>query len=394
MKGWTPPRVSLRAAAIAWTLVAVAVSGKIILSPRSHTHWPAFQQGGLGWWEGKNIYAGSDPSVPYFSYSPAFAVLLAPLAAMPGPLGNLVFDLGGLAILFHAIRRLTRVVFPEPVLSRDEAAVLLLSIAGVLRSVWSSQSHIWSAALVFLAAAALVERRYWASALALALAVHLKVAPLAIVGVVALNWPRAMMGRLVAAIAAWGALPALRGGPARAVEMYGQWMVRLQLIGARRWPSFRDAMHVFEVAGVAVPTTAYRAVQVAGGLAVLAWVWRLRRRGPGDVWLVSGIFALTICYMLVLGPAVEFVQYPLLAPWVSAAWLAAGERPRGQLLFGLVYLVTMITAFGAVEDSLSVPFHSTAPEALITLGTLAFGAWVAWRWQHGPEVAPVAAAPK
>ncbi len=394
MKSWELPRVSLRAAAIAWVIVAVLVCGKVILSPRGHTHWPAFQAGGLGWWEGRNIYAGPDPNVPYFSYSPAFAVLLAPLAAMPWPLGNILFDLGGLALLFHAIRRLTRVVFPEAVLSRDEAAVLLLSIAGVLRSVWSSQSHIWSAALVFLAAAALVERRYWASAFALALAVHLKVAPLAIVGVVALNWPRAMIGRLFAAIAAWGALPALRGGPARVLEMYGQWMERLQLIGARRWPSFRDAMHVLEVAGVTVPTTAYRAMQIAGWVAVLVWAWRLRRRRPGDVWLVSGIFALTICYMLVLGPAVEFVQYPLLAPWVSAAWLAAGERLRSRLLFGLVYLVTMITAFGAVEDGLGAPFHSAAPEALVTLGTLAFGVWVAWRWQRPPGVAPNAAAVK
>lgn len=382
--------MSLRWAAVAWILVAVAVTGKVIVSPESHTHWPIFREGGLGWWQGKNIYAGTDERAHYFSYSPALAVLLTPLAVMPYVVGNVLFNLGGLALLFHAIRRLTRVVFPAPVLSRDEAAVLLLSIAGVLRSVWSSQAHIFSAALVFLAAAALVERRWWVAAFALALAVHLKVAPIALVGVVALNWPRVMMGRLFAAIVAWGALPVLGGGPARAIEMYGQWAERLRLIGARRWPSFRDVMHVFEVAGVGIPTSAYRALEVAAGLAVLAWTLRLRRRVPDEVWFVSGIFALTISYMLALGPAVEFVQYPLLAPWVSAAWLAADGRPRARLLLGAVYLVTMITAFGAVEDGLGTPFGSRAPEALITLGTLAFGAWVAWTW---PRAARATAGP-
>ncbi len=112
----------------------------------------------------RNLYVGPD----YFRYSPVFATLLAPFVALPGSLGNILFDVGGLALLFHAIRRLARIVFPEPVLSRNEPAVLVLSLAGVVRSIWSSQAHIWTAAVIFLAAEP-VERRWWLAAFLLRL---------------------------------------------------------------------------------------------------------------------------------------------------------------------------------------------------------------------------------
>lgn len=373
-------RVPLGAATVAWILVGIAASVHVIVSPERHSLWPVFRAGAQSWWNGRNIYVGAQ----YFTYSPAFAVLLAPLAVLPGVLGNILFDLGGLALLFYATRRLTRRVFPEPVLSHYEPAVLLLSLAPVVRSVWSSQAHTWSAALIFLAAAALVEQRWWAAAFCLALAVHLKLSPVVLAGMVAVIWPRVMSWRLPAALGAWALLPVVRGDPRQAMRMYGQWLERLQVQAARRYPSFRDVRHVFEVVNVQVPVTAYNALQVVAGLGVLLWAWRLHRRGVENVWLVSGIFALTIAYMLLFGPAVEFVQYPLLAPWISAAFLAAWPRPGPRLALGGIFVLTMITGIGAVEDVLGTALHSQVPEVLITLGTLAFGAWVVLAWQLRP----------
>jgi hypothetical protein len=272
------------------------------------------------------------------------------------------------------------VVFPEPVLSRNEPAVLLLSLAGVIRSVWSSQAHLWSAALVFLTAAALVEGRWWSAAFSLALAVHLKLSPLVLAGIVAALWTRKMSGRLLLALGAWTALPFVRGRPIQVAGMYGEWLARLRTLTLLRLPAQRDVFHLFEILGVSLPVGAYRALQILAGLFVLGWAWRLQRRGLPAEWLVSGAFALTIAYMLALGPAVEFVQYPLLAPWVSGAVLAAESR-RERFTLAVIFGMTMVAGFGAVEDALGRWVGSEAPQSLITLGTLAFAAWVVLKWR-------------
>jgi alpha-1,2-mannosyltransferase len=378
------PRLE-RAAALAWIAVAIAASIHAVVSPVRHNLWPVFREGALGWGAGAAIYDTAN----YFRYSPAFAVLLSPFAVLPSAVGNVLFDLCGLALLAVAIRRLVRVVFPAGLLSKNEPAVLLLALPGVVRSVWCSQAHTWSAALVFLAAAALVEERWWAAALALALAVHLKMAPIALAGVVAAAWPGAMGGRLLAAIVAFVPLPLLRGHPADAVALYARWFARLRILWSARFPSFRDLRHVFEATGVPIPTPGYRILQLLAGVAVLLWTRRLVRRGGSRACTVSGIFALTIVWMLVLGPAVEFVQFPLLAPWVGAALLAAWRRPKERLALGLIYLATTVAGFGAVEDALGRVIGSAAPEALVTVGTIGFGVWVCLAWsRHGN--APVA----
>jgi hypothetical protein len=74
---------------------------------------------------------------------------------------------------------------------------------------------------------------------------------------------------------------------------------------------------------------------------------------------------------------------------VSAALLAAWPRRRERLALGAVYLATTVAGFGAVEDALSALAGSDAPEALITLGTIAFGVWVCLAWSRQGN-APVA----
>ncbi len=325
---------------------------------------------------GRILYEGPD----YFRYSPVFAALLAPFAALPGPLGNILFDVLGLALLFHAIRRLARTVFPEPVLSRNEPAVLVLSLVGVVRSIWSSQAHTWTAAVIFLAAVALVERRWWLAAFLLALSVHLKLAPIVLAGVVAVLWPRKMSWRFAIALVALALLPFLNGQPGPVVGMYRDCQARLRELTALRLPGVRDVLHVFESLHVALPPGAYRAIQALGGLLVVGWAWRLQRREVPAEWLVSGSFAVTIAYMLALGPAVEFVQFPLLAPWVSAAVLAARPRSLERRALAVLYAMTMVAGFGAVEDLLGGLIRSRAPESLITLGAIAFGVWVVLKW--------------
>jgi hypothetical protein len=104
------------------------------------------------------------------------------------------------------------------------------------------------------------------------------------------------------------------------------------------------------------------------------------------VWTVSGAFAVTIAYMLAMGPAVEFAQYPLLAPWVSAALLATDPRSSEGWVLGLIYFTTMVAGWGRVEDALGQLVRSPAPESLITLGTVAFAVWVVLKWRRASSI--------
>jgi hypothetical protein len=164
--------------------------------------------------------------------------------------------------------------------------------------------------------------------------------------------------------------------------MYRDWFARLRTLAVLRLPAQRDVFHLSEILGSPFPIGAYRALQILAGLLVVSWTWRLKRRGLPDTWLVSGAFAVTITYLLALGPAVEFVQYPLLAPWVSAAVLAADESPRERFVLAAIFGMTMIAGFGAVEDALGGWGRSEAPQSLITLGTIAFAAWVVLKWRR------------
>ncbi len=76
------------------------------------------------------------------------------------------------------------------------------------------------------------------------------------------------------------------------------------------------------------------------------------------------------------------MECPLLAAWVSAAMLAARPRSRERRALAVVYAMTMVAGFGAVEICLGKLIRSKAPESLITLGAIAFGVWVVLKWRR------------
>ena len=65
----TRPERWLRAAIIAWIVLATAASVKTIVEPRLHTVYTAFSGAARDWWTGHSLYVERD-----FFYSPSFAV--------------------------------------------------------------------------------------------------------------------------------------------------------------------------------------------------------------------------------------------------------------------------------------------------------------------------------
>ncbi len=181
---------------------------------------------------------------------------------------------------------------------------------------------------------------------------------------------------------AWHAalLPFFKGQPGAVIAMYRDWQARLQKLTALRFPGVRDVRSL-RILKVPLPLAAYRAIQVLGGLLVVAWTWRLQRREVPAEWLVSGTFAVTIAYMLALGGGrVRAVP----------ASRSVGQRGGAR---GKAAIPRALRSRGCLWDDDGRRIWSSrrsarelgrlrAPQSLITLGAIAFGVWVVLKWRR------------
>ena len=138
----------------------------------------------------------------------------------------------------------------------------------------------------------LVERRRWSAAFLLAGALTVKLTPLAPLLLLCALWPRSLTPRFAVALAVLAAVPFLTRPPDVVVGHYRAFAQHLRESEHERWPGFRDAWTVWQVArdyaqgeeGIPwlkepLVSPAYRAVQLLTAFAALLWCLWLRRRG-------------------------------------------------------------------------------------------------------------------
>lgn len=170
---------------------------------------------------GKDIYYPPPGEMTGFLYSPTFALLFAPFAVWPVPIGLLLWDGLNAFALYYG---LTRVLPPR----RARLAIALVFL-DLLRSLQNSQSNALVAGLILAAFVAFERRSEAVGTAAVWLGAFIKIFPLA-AGVLGLAGPRRW--RVVAWSLAWGAalavLPLLVLSPAAFADVYRQWWSILQ----------------------------------------------------------------------------------------------------------------------------------------------------------------------
>ena len=358
----------------AWGLVTLATCLKVIGSPHRQ-HYTFFRTAALNWWDGVSLYIHDGG---LFRYPPLFALLVSPFAILPQGLGNVLFILSSMALWLLGVLALTHGVLPGRWTAERRAALVLLALPGVMRGVWSSQSHALSAACLFLALAALSRHRHLLAAVLLAVAVHIKLAPVALVGVLVLMRPGLALPAAAACVLV-GAIPFLTAPPAFVLAEYTAWGRHLLHSSSERWTSFRDVWHLWELTGLPFHLPAYRLAQIVAAALVAFLCVRVERAGGCARRRLSFCAGLTFSYMLAFGPAVEFNQFVLLSPFLAWPLLERG-LPRGERLFlGAIYLMTLVMGWGSVERTLirvsGWPFWS----GVSTLGVLLFAGWLVRR---------------
>jgi hypothetical protein len=184
-----------------------------------YNNFVIFRQSFLHLVDGQNLY-GFFPAEHFdnFLYSPTFAAMMGPFAALPPWLGLLGWDLLNAAVLAAGIRSLPGFD------ARSRALLvwfLLLELVGALQT---SQSNALVVGLLLLAFSSCERNRAWAAGLLLALATSVKIFPV-VAGLAFLVYPqrwRLVLSTLGAA-ALLAALPLLFVSPDALLWQYGNW---------------------------------------------------------------------------------------------------------------------------------------------------------------------------
>jgi hypothetical protein len=341
---------------------------------------------------------------------------------LPDRVGEMAWSLANIAILVCALHMLARDVLSEDFKSQisnlrsadfgprrprrsAEGALLMLSLAGSAVGIWSGQSNAVVAALILLALAAIVRRRWWTVSLLLAVPVFIKIWPLAIVLLLAVFWPRQLIGRFLAGCAGLAFLPFLTRPPATLAWQYQEWYRALAgpLLG--RWPGYRDLWTVWETLRPPVNGRVYMILQLAAAAGVLAWcLWQSRtvrntailRQGAGRCDETAGrcealprgghtvftgrllmlIYAMWAAWQLLFGPGTEQLTCGLIAPAASWAVLVSFAERRGRWLTVAAWAIISVLPSGDIEKAVCrlLPWGTI----LLPLGVVLFVAWLLW----------------
>jgi len=279
----------------------------------------------------RDLYAAHpEQHFDYYKYSPTFALLFAPLAALPFALALLIWSLLNSVLLYYALRRL----LPE----RPATLAIALVYLEVLFAMQYTQSNGLVTALILLAFLALEEGRQLRAAVLIGLDAFIKVFPLGAAALAVFHPRRRRFTLGLAAVAlVLLALPFVLLPPHELVAQYRSWRAIEASDAARIHRGDSVMQYLYLWFGADWPSWP---VQLAGTLVLLAPL-ALRRERWGD----AGFRLLFLCSLLVY--FVLFNHQSERASFVIAytglfVWYAAGESDRVRTGIALVALIVLV----------------------------------------------------
>jgi Glycosyltransferase family 87 len=288
-----------------------------------------------------NLMAGRDlyslqPALhaDYFKYSPTFALLMAPFAALPELVSAMAWNFCNAFALFAAIRLLD--------LSREQKAIVLwLGFIELLTSIQNFQSNALVAALII--ATFVAFERGWpeAAGLFVALGASIKIFGGA-AALLFLFYPRKLRFIFTtgAATLMLIALPLLVTSPAQLLEQYRSWFALLQAdYLATEKLSVMSWLHAWF--GLSWPNSI---VQVAGLIVLSLPLFRL-------AFYTERVFRLEflaslLVFLVIFNHKAESPMFILAVSGV-AIWYAVSKRNIAQTI--LVAFVLLITSLGSTD---------------------------------------------
>ncbi len=328
-----------------WLIFNVIVLILVWRDPFDHTVVGNYRRAAEGWWAGKDIYG---PGIDGFLYLPSFAVLYTPFVLM-GYIGDVLWHVLSAGLLTFAIWRAVKLYVPQRPFEAFGLA-LLLALPAASAALRNGQATTAMVALMLLGALAVAEKRWWLAAALLALAFAIK--PLALVLLLLMGaLYRPLTGRLVICVLIVLLAPLLHPDPAAALHVYGLAVDKLLASSAPSRQTWSDITGLFDSIGLPMPAAALTALRVVLALLTLGIGYPAVRRQNG-AFAALDLFALAVCYLMLMNPRTEENTYIMLA-----------------VVLGLFAAILQVRRPGCWQTKLVIVF-------CIALGLHNFGNWI------------------
>ena len=289
---------------------------------------------------GRDLYVlRLDQAHDYFKYSPSFALLFAPFAALPFAVGLFLWNVVNALALFFALRLL--------LLPRDKAAIAqALVFLPTLRSMQSSQSNALMAALIIFAFVCYERGWLWRAGIAVGLGAVTKIFPLAalIFALPRRDRVRAVLISILAIVVLL-ALPLLVVSPHELVAQYQSWSALEKTETIQLGSS---VMGLFRDAGLGWPAWP---IQLAG-CAILLYVLLARLRDWDDRMVRLQLLAFVMVFCVIFNHRAER-QSAVIAISGLVIWYLASPRAAWRTsLFVIVYALVSLTGTGFIPGAI------------------------------------------
>ena len=368
-----------------WAALIIGVLIRSLLKPTSGTVFPIFHTAGARWLHGENLYSGGTD----YLYSPLVAALFSPLALLPMWAANIIWRLTLVGTYLAAVRSWLRDGTSRiPV--KYHATVFLILLPLSIGSINNAQSNPLVIALVMFALIASRASRWVFAALCIAVITYLKIYPLAAGLLLAVLFPKQFSWRLGVALLAFAALSFVLQKPTYVLEQYHNW-VATRSVDERHFDIEnrpRDLWTLLYTCGIELNLRLYFFVQILGGACIAALCLFGRVKKWGTDRLLTIIFTLVPCWMLLLGPATESSTYIVLAPAIALAAVEAFSRPFPRWMRALVATALVILIGGAAFIAFAGHRRELWTMSIQQIGTVLFAifalAWIfrdaLWRY--------------
>lgn len=329
-------------AVAAWVLIALAITIRLLTAHNIERHsvYPPYIGAARHWIAGQELYG---PDRMQFRYSPLFAAAFTPFTVLSDRAGNIVWRWLNFAAYLGALGWWIKGVM-RPGADR-RGLFLLLVIPLSVGSLNNGQSNPLMVAAMLGAMASVCEQRWLLASALLALAVHLKLYPLALLLTVVALWPREMIWRQTLMLAGAVASCFVLQSPAYVGAQFAGWLAFLSgdlRLDQMPGDAYRDLRLLLDVIGMKPSHLTYFAFQLGGAAAVAVACLKMKTSAMPRRRFYALVYALVACWILLLGPATESSTYILLAPTLSWLLIEAWTGPRPVVLRAALVLASVV----------------------------------------------------
>lgn len=346
---------AIRIVMVVWFLFALVCGIRTAIAPEKHTVFPTLAGSAQRFWSDQPLY-GDYPPLDYFRYPPVFALAITPFFNCGLTLGGILWIWFGLSVFGLGLLAFQRHVLPSLEWKTGQIiSYYFLALIIAAPGIANGQSNSLAIGLLLLGYAEIAREKPIHAGAWLAASVAVKLTPLAVVLILCVIFPRKLPLPFLLGLTLIGMIPFLVLPAFSVLRDYEEWITHLAHTSAKRWPGFRDAWTLTQVAesllgwndrGIdlkaPLESVSYRLWQLGTAALTLGLAWVANRTLENPREKLSLILAFPLAWLMLFGPAVEHAGFAFLAP-VLAWTLVDGWRSLiAKILFIIAGILILI----------------------------------------------------